>query len=191
MSTPPFPQWCEAAPDAEFSASSDCAARIDRFERRIRIRNGIEYGAGAMVCVLFTAAAIAAASVSEWLIAIAFALTVVGAIVVMKGLYTRGSNVDRRPEDPCLVHLERQYRRQYEALRDVPKWYIAPLIPGIAMFYAVVSANVAAKAGWHEALLGLTGPLALTLAIFIGVAAANWIAARALKRKLALLEDLA
>lgn len=191
MSTPPIPGWCDAAPDAAFSDPVDCSKRAHGFERRIRIRNITEYGAGALVGVLFGAGAIKAFAEGEQLIALTLALVVVGTAFVMWSLNKRASNLERHPEEPCLSYLTRQYRRQYEALRAVPLWYIGPLVPGIAAFYLVVTAKVAERTDWTTALEGVAGPASITIAVFVAVAGANLWAARSLKRKLESIEALA
>lgn len=191
MSLPPFPAWQNAASEASFSDPATCAARASKFERTIRRRNLIEYAAGAFVIVLFTASSAGAASKGEWLIALSMALTVVGAVIVLLGLRRRASNLDRRPEDPCVLHLRRQYERQFEALRDVPKWYLGPLIPGLALFYFAVTLGTAEVTGWLEALRGIAWPVVATIGLFGVIALANWIAARSLRRKIEEIDALA
>ncbi|MBV7259977.1 hypothetical protein [Erythrobacter crassostreae] len=191
MSTPPLPEWCEAAPEAAFSAPSECTVRANAFERRIRFRNVTEYVAGGFVALACGAAAVAAFWKGEPLIGISMALVVAGSLFVMWSLHKRGSNLTRRPEDPCITHLRRQYQRQYDALRAVPKWYLGPFIPGMLMFYAVTTVEVAESNGWAEALSGIVGPASATIAIFGGVALANWWAARSLKAKISSLDALA
>ncbi|EAQ30157.1 hypothetical protein NAP1_05255 [Erythrobacter sp. NAP1] len=186
-----MPGWDSQNSDASFSAPSDCAARIGKFERRIRFRNITEYAAGTLVILLFAGMAIGAFMRDELLITLSALLTVGGAIVVMVGLKRRASNLDRRPEDACLVHLRRQYQRQYEALRDVPRWYLAPLMPGVILFYYAVTSRVAEVTGWLRAIEGAAGPAAITFGIFALVALANWIGARALKKKADEIEALA
>lgn len=191
MSLPPFPAWQNAASEASFSDPAACAARASKFERTIRRRNLIEYAAGAFVIVLFTASSVGAAFKGEWLIALSMALTVIGAGFVMWGLHRRASNLDRRPEDPCVLHLRRQYERQFEALRDVPKWYLGPLIPGMALFYLAVVLGTAEVTGWVEALRGIALPVVATIGLFSVIALANWIAARSLRRKIEGIDALA
>lgn len=191
MSNLPIPGWCDAAPDAAFSDPVDCSKRADSFERRIRIRNITEYGAGALVGAIFGALAVKFFAEGESLMALTMTLIVVGAAIVMWNLNKRASNLVRHPEEPCLAYLTRQYRRQYEALRAVPLWYVAPLLPGVIGFYLVVTAKVAERTGWIGALEGLAGPAAVTFGVFGAVALANMWAARSLKRKLASMEALA
>lgn len=190
MSNPPFSQWRDDAADATFSPPADCRKRADKFGRQIRIRNAIEYGAGALVCVLFGASGIAALIKGELLIALSMALIVIGACLIVWSLHRRASNLVRQPEEPCLEYLRRQYRRQFDALNAVPKWYIGPLLPGVAMLYLVITAKAAEKIGWTAAFAGIAEPLAITAAVFGAVALANWYAARSLKRKLNSLDGL-
>lgn len=191
MTTPPLPQWQSSSPDAAFSAPSECSVRVSKFERRIWRRNLLEYAAGVFIALVMGASAIAAFAKGEAGIGIALALTVIGVGVIMWGLYVRGSNLARRPEDPCLVHLRRQYQRQYEALKAVPLWYIGPLIPGVALLYFTIAAEVAAKIGWVQALQGVAGSAAITFGIFGAVALVNWFGARSLKRKIDEIDALA
>lgn len=191
MSLPPFPAWQNAASEASFSDPAACAARASKFERTIRRRNLIEYAAGALVIVLFAASSAGATFRGEWLIALSMALTVVGAGFVMWGLHRRASNLDRRPEDPCVLHLRRQYERQFEALRDVPKWYLGPLVPGMALFYISVTLGTAEVTGWAAAMDGILWPVAATVGLFGAIALANWIAARSLKKKIDEIDALA
>ena len=191
MTTPPLPRWCDTAPDAAFTAPAECSRQADRFARRIRIRNGIEYAAGALVIALFGSSAVGAAVKGEWLIAAALALIVGGTLVILRNLHRRASNVERLPEEPCLVHLRRQYARQYAALRAVPAWYVGPLIPGCTLLYLGVAAGVAENAGWRTALTGIAQPAAITFGIFAVIALLNLFGARGLKRKLDALDRLA
>ena len=191
MTTPPLPEWCDAAPDAVFSDPQDCAVRATKFERRIRRRNLMEYVAGAIVIVGAGASSIAAGIKGDWGIALAMALTAIGAIVVLWGLFRRATNLERRPEDPCRMHLRRQYQRQYDALRDVPLWYIGPLIPGVLTLYAAIVTGAAEQIGVIEALKGAAGPAVLTFGILAAVALLNWLGARSLKREIQSLDSLA
>ena len=191
MTRPPLPEWCEAAPDAAFIAPTDCARRAGQFERRIRIRNGIEYAAGVLVIALFGSGAIGAGTRSEWIIALALALVVAGTLVIMRNLHRRAGNLDRLPEESCLMHLRRQYARQQAALKSVPAWYIGPLIPGVTLLYGAVTARVAEVAGWRVAIEGIAGPAAITFGSFGAIALINLFGARSFGRKIEALDALA
>jgi len=190
MTRPPFPLWTDTAQDAAFTDPTEAEQRAGAFERTVRRRNMIEYAAGALVFVLFFASAVGAVWIGEWAIAGSFALILGGVVVVIRNLARRAGNLERRPEDPCLVHLRRQYARQYAALRSVGTWYLAPLLPGLILFYAVVAWKVSLVAGWGEALSGLAVPFGATIAVFAAILAANLWAARGLKQRLDALEDL-
>lgn len=191
MSTPPIPGWQSAASDAHFSAPSQCAKRADRFERTIRIRNVIEYGAGALCLVLFGGVAAGAFYKGELLIGFASIAIVAGFVMVMRNLRRRASNLDRRPEDACLAHLRRQYQRQYDALRTIWSWYLGPLVPGLMLFYAAFAIGAADIIGWARAIEGIVFPVAATTALFGVIATANMVAARSIKRKIDALDGLA
>ncbi len=191
MSHSPSPQWQTGYSNAQFSTPATCADRANSFERRVRIRNVIEYVVGAFAVLLFGALTIGALFKDEKLISLASVLIVIGVLAVLWNLRRRASNLERRPEDACLTHLRRQYQRQYKALSAVPRWYIGPLIPGVALFYALVTSRVAEVAGWSVAIEGIVGPAAITFGLFTAIAAVNWIAARTLKRKIDALDRLA
>jgi len=190
-SNSPFPAWQSAMSDAQFSDTDQCTKLAGKFERQIRIRNFIEYGAGAFVLLLFGATTIGAVIKGDMLIAFSMAVTVAGVLIVLWGLWKRASNLERRPEDPCITHLRRQYQRQFEALSAVPLWYLGPLIPGMALFFFVVTFRVAQVAGWSTAVGGILQPVAIVSGIFGLVALVNWIAARSIKRKIEAIDALA
>lgn len=191
MSLPPLPAWQSAAKDAHFSDPAACATRLSKFERTIRIRNLLEYAAGGLMIVLFGASAIGALVKGETLIGMAMMLMMIGVAVVLWGIARRASNLDRRHEEPCLDHLARQYRRQYNALKSVPLWYIGPLVPGSIAVFAAVAAGVAEVKGWQAALAGITEPVLIHGGVFAAIIALNLIAARRLLRDLERIERLA
>lgn len=191
MNRPPIPGWHDEGRDAAFSDPAACNARATAFERKIRRRNFIEYAAGVLVTVLFGGSALGAIAKGEVLITAGLLTIIVGVWVALWNLRQRGSNLERRPEEPCLDHLKRQYRRQYEALRAVPLWYIGPMVPGVALFYFGVAEGVARTLGWSEALSGLAKPVAISFGIFAAIALANVVAARMIRRKIAELDTLA
>ncbi len=188
MTDLPFPEWGSAAHDAQFSQARSCETRATRFERRIRVRNAIEYIAGALVALLFGGATIAALLRGEIAFALGFLLVLAGTAAVLWNLHRRGANLERHPEDTCRAHLRRQYEHQRAALAAVPAWYIGPLLPGTLAIYATVTAKVAEKAGWATALSGIAGPAAITFGLFAAIALANLWGARRLAREIAALD---
>lgn len=191
MSTLPFSKWCETAADATFSDLAECSQRADSFERKVKRRNWLEYVVGFIMIPLFGAGSVGAAWEGELFIAASMAAIALGVIVVLWNLHRRASNLVRVPEDPCLIHLKRQYSHQYAALRAVPIWYIGPIVPGVLLFYFAVMAGVAEKIGWAAAAAGTAGSAAISFGIFGIVALLNWNAARLLKRKIDAIDALA
>lgn len=184
MTKPPFPLWTEEAQGAAFTDPAEIARRANAFERTIRRRNMIEYAAGGIVLVPAALAAIAAAWKGEYAFAFALGVLAAGIVVVLRNLARRAGNLDPHPEEPCLAHLERQYRRQYEALLSVPAWYVGPFVPGFVLLYGTVTWKTAEALGWRAAVEGMAVPVLATLAVGIAVVALNRWAARRIKRKL-------
>ena len=191
MSTPPLPGWTSATSNARFSDPSECAKRASRFERQVFWRNAVEYAAGALVIVLFTGMAVLGFSNGETLIGVAGIMIALGTMVVLWGLAKRASNLEQRPEDPCLLHLRRQYEHQYNALRSVPVWYLGPLVPGLLMFFAAITIGAAETLGWLRALEGTAGYFATMVGLFAAIAFLNAFAARSLRRRIEALDALA
>ncbi|MEQ8773651.1 MAG: hypothetical protein RIC51_12565, partial [Erythrobacter sp.] len=178
MTQPPFPLWTEEAQGAAFTDPAEIARRADAFERSIRRRNLIEYAAGGIVLFPAALAAGAAALIGEYAFAFALGALAAGIIVVLRNLARRAANLEQRPEEPCVEHLERQYRRQYEALRSVPTWYVGPFVPGFVLLYGTVAWKTAGALGWRAAMEGMAVPVLATLAVGIAVVALNRWAAR-------------
>jgi hypothetical protein len=133
MSPSPLPLWTAAASDAAFTAPEACVARASAFERRIARRNRRERIAGLIQLPFWGGLGGFFLWEGEWLIGLALLLCGAGVLVVLRNLARRASNLAPQPEEPCLTHLERQYRRQYDALQSVPLWYVGPLVPGTRM----------------------------------------------------------
>jgi len=190
MTPHPFPNWTNIGSSAEFSDPTTCAKRASKFARMVSIRNGIEYAAGALVFVLFSGAAILAVMRSEFMIALSMAMVVAGIVVVVWNLKRRASNLVQKPEDACLVHLKRQYQHQYKALRSVPMWYVGPFVPGLALFYGAITYNAAQVIGVEAALRGLAQYGGITVGLFAIIILANIVAARSLKRQIAIFDAL-
>lgn len=191
MSMPPFPLWSAAASDATFASPEACAARASAFERSIARRNRRERMAAWVQIPFWGALAAFFLWQGEWLIGLSLLLVCAGVLMVMRNLTRRADNLPPQPEEPCLVHLERQYRRQYEALMSVPGWYIGPLVPGVLAFFAAVTAGVAESKGWIAALEGALWPFTLISGLFAVVIILNRVAAKAIAAELARLKALA
>lgn len=188
MTDKPFPFWTDQNATASFSDPGTCETRMTAFEKKVRRRNLIEYVAGGLVIAMFGVLAVIFAAAGEWLIvATALAIILAAVFVVMK-LHRDGSTLGRLPEQSCREHLRDQLIRQRDLLRGVPKWYVAPFIPGLVGFYAVVSANIAAQRGWASAMEGMWVKLVLTMIVLIFVVWLNVHAAKKLDREIEALD---
>lgn len=190
MTHPPFPGWTDAAHDSTFADPAEIKERTAGFTKTIRRRNMIEYAAGGIVLVPAALASVAAAWTGEYAFALALGTLAAGIVIVLRNLHRRAGNLERRPEEPCVVHLRHQYRRQYEALRSVPAWYIGPLVPGFLLLYGTVTWKSAEALGWRAALEGMALPVLATLAGGAFIVLLNRWAARGIRRKLDALDEM-
>jgi hypothetical protein len=191
MTNSPFPLWTAAASDAAFTPPEACAAHASAFERRIARRNRRELAAGLIQLPFWGGLAGFFLWEREWLVGFALLLCGAGVLVVLRNLARRAGTLAPQPEEPCLAHLERQYRRQLDALESVPAWYIGPLVPGVLALFAGVTAGVAESRGWIAALEGVLWPFTGTFGLFAIVILLNRVAARSLAAELARLKALA
>lgn len=188
--TLPLPQWSEDGSNACFSDPFECATRSEQFARRIRMRNAMEYIAGGAVIVLSGAACLGALWFAQYLFAVAFGLIAAGGVHVLRNLRKRASNISREPEMPCLNYLRCQYVRQRDALRSVPRWYLAPFVPGLIVLFGLVTHEIARARGLGAALGAVAVPAGMVLITMLVVAGLNlWEAAR-LQRKIEQLDEI-
>lgn len=180
--------WRTDGAQDSFTNPEDLVNRSTAFERTIRRRNLIEYAAGVLLLCLEVPAFVMFAVSGEPLMAGAMVLMFVGTLVVLWNLYKRASMQRRRPEEDCRSHLVAQYRRQADALRTVPLWYIGPLLPGVLGVYGAVTFKALGKVPPSEILVEMGRPLGITLAFFAFVIWLNLRTARSLERKVEALE---
>lgn len=180
--------WRADSGPGTFTNPEDLMHRSTAFERTIRRRNIVEYAAGALIVLLATPAAVLFVTMGEPWLAISLGLTAAGAAIVMWNLHRRASAQKRRPEEDCRNHLVAQHRRQAEALRKVPLWYIGPLLPGVLGVYATVASKAVGQVDTWEIVTEIGRPLGITLAFFGFVIWLNLRAARKLERQVEELE---
>lgn len=161
----------------------DVRRGASRFDRHIRIRNGIEYAAGAVVVAIFSIGIIVEPSL---LVKLAHLLIVIGTCFVMWQLYRRGSV----PEAPTcattaelLRHHRRHLARQRDALKSVWLWYLMPFLPGQILYFFAVSAVPGKE--WVKVASGI-----FMATIFIGAWWLNRKGARKLQRAIDELDRL-
>jgi len=122
------------------------------FDQLIARRNRRESLAFALAMVVLVGGAVLFLVFGQLPLAASAAATALGAGFVVHTLRTRGANPEGRLRD-ALLH-------QADLLDDVARWYIAPLVPGVA--------GICLVAGWSR-------PLPV-LALVAGLAVLAWVA---------------
>lgn len=167
----PFRQaWQAGTSVAEpIPALPDLHRRASRFERRIRLRNAVEYAAIMLVVAAFGAFAILA-PVPLPAMRIGAALVVIGALYVAWQLHRRASFRPPSPGLPLVEHHRRELVRQRDAVASVANWYLAPFLPGmlLILFGPVIDGGSRAWAalGWEQ-LPALVLPPAFFLFVWL------------------------
>jgi hypothetical protein len=112
----------------------DLAAAATSFERKVRLRNLIEYAVGAVFIPLMAAAA--AFAPWGWMMRTACVLGVLGVAFILWQLHRRaepGRTPTEGSTQSLLAFQRAELVRQRDALRSVPVWYILPLVPAFLM----------------------------------------------------------
>jgi len=158
-----------------------------RFERRIQWRNVREYVAAIAVVVF--------ASFEFWragdaMVRIGFGLMIAGIFYLIWHLLSKGT-WRPLPEDAglssCIEFQRRQLEQQRDLLNSVWRWYLGPLIPGMAvLLLAFASANPGHLK--HPALVVVPEAM-FFVAICVGIVLVNGRAARRLQRQIDELEQ--
>jgi hypothetical protein len=123
--------WQASAADPALPDLAAVRAGADRFYRRVRRRNAIEYVAGAFVVLCFSAYAVFLPMPT---MRIGAAMVVVGTLIVVRQLHRLAAAAplpERAAVEPILVHQRAQLARQRDALAGIFTWYLLPLIPGL------------------------------------------------------------
>ncbi len=181
--------WQASAADAALPPLAEVRAGADRFYRRVRRRNLVEYSAAAFVILAFAVQAVILPFVAMRVGAVA---VVIGTLIVVWQLY-RSASAEPPPEAaatlPILAHTRAQLARQQRALSRVAIWYLGPLVPGMAIL-------LLAPIFGH----GRTAPLAIqgnqlfaigvAVLIFVGVWWLNQLGARKLGAAIAEIDAL-
>lgn len=175
--------WQAEGAAETFTNPEEFMKRSTGFERTIRRRNLLEYAAGVLLLCIEVPAFLLFAAAGQALMAGAMVLMFVGTLAAMWNLHLRASTLRRRPEQDCRSHLIAQYRRQVEALRTVPLWYIGPLLPGVLGVYGTVAIKAIGVRPVGEIIENIGLPLGGTLAFFGFVIWLNLRAAKALQRQ--------
>ena len=172
-------RWKGQAADAVAVPVEKLRRGVTRFQRRIALRNAIEYLACGVVIAAFA-----------WYMVVfpyplmeaGSALIILATIVVAWQLRVRGASAPL-PADmgqrSWLDFHRAQLERQRDALRSVWLWYVAPFVPGMVVFRWGVETELAAGAPFAR---GAWANLSIA-AVFVAVIALNRYAAMRLQRR--------
>jgi small-conductance mechanosensitive channel len=162
--------------------------RASKFERRIRWRNAREYAGVAIVVGVF---GYYIKSVPFLLARAGSVLTIAGALYVAWQLHRRGSS-ETAPAgaalEDCLGFHRRELERQRDALASVWRWYLGPLVPGLAVFVAGTALAVPIPIGYRALTAAIM--LAIVGVVFWLVAKLNRSGARKLQTRIDELQAL-
>lgn len=153
--------------------------RADALRRKVRFSNTMELVAGAFVVVYFIA--MATVPVFGGLPAmsrVGAALIACAAIFVLTYLFLRSARAEPRRDLSTLACYREDLERRRALLASVPKWYIAPFWPGMALFFAGIFVE-----HWHEP--GAPPVFVVCVLVVVAVNASIWLANRRAARKLA------
>ena len=126
--------WQASAADPALPDLTAVRAGADRFYRRVRRRNTLEYAAAVIVVVAFSAYVLVLPSLA---MRIGSAMIILGTLFVVRQLHRLASATpppERAAAEPILVHQRAQLARQRDALAGILTWYLLPLVPGLLVF---------------------------------------------------------
>jgi hypothetical protein len=162
-------------------------ASAGTFQRRIQGRNLREYIAAIAMAVFFSYEFWRAGDV---LVRIGFALIIAGIFYLIWHLLSKGS-WRPLPEDAglssCIEFQRRQLEQQRDLLRSVWRWYLGPLVPGLAV---LLVAFWRANPGHLKHPAFIVVPEAIFFAaVTFAIAKLNHNAARKLQRQIEELDE--
>jgi hypothetical protein len=176
--TDPFVEaWQASVAEAPLPPLDDLRKGADLFYRRIRRRNRVEYSAAALVVLCFGAYCVLLPSL---IARIGSLLVVLGTLFATWQLDRRASAIAVPPAEaalPLVAHQRAQLVRQRDALASVGRWYLLPLVPGLAVM--MIGPTIA---GGPAALLNMgRGQIFGILAAFLVFGGVWWLNRRAAK----------
>lgn len=152
--------WSQQKEEPFAMSLTDIHERASRFQTRVQWRNMIEYGAAVIVVVAFSAIAL---TTPDWGIRAAAALIIAGILYVCWKL-AKVAGAATKEEGVSWADFHRaELVRQRDATASVWRWYLAPLLPGMAVFI-VATASSAAE-----------GDIPVVARIAVAIAATLWV----------------
>jgi hypothetical protein len=157
--------WQNQTPRPSPLTLADLRRRSGRFRSQVAWRNFREYAVSALLVVYFSDRAWNPGSGG---MRAGYLLMAAGLLYMMYQLHRRAASIGTPAEvawTPCLSHYRAELERQRDVLRAVWKWYLGPLVPGLA----VILATAGVTGFRHSVLAGF-----LALAIAGVIAAVLW-----------------
>lgn len=180
MSDPVIQFWAGQAVAPVAIDATEMAARADRFARRIRRRDAIEYTAGALVIGAFGWIGYA---FDDAVLRVACAVIILGTLIVMRHLWKRRVRSDAaRLGQASHLYYRAELVRQRDSLASVWRWYLGPFLPGLLLFQFAIWRLVAQAMGPADATAGLLQTSLPIMAVLVGIHWLNRMAARRLTR---------
>lgn len=137
--------WQASVTEAQPPSMEEVRAGAEKFYRKVRLRNRIEYVACAVAVIAFT---IQAFTLNNVLQRAGAAMVVAGTLFAAWQLHRRASAV--APESagamPILDFTRMQLARQRDALSSIFWWYILPFLPGLGLIMIGAGQDPAAAA---------------------------------------------
>lgn len=168
--------WQTAEADSPLPAAEAIQARANALRSRLLRRNLTEYLAAGLVVCVFAAYAV---MFPPLLCKLGAVLVCLASLLVSGILAWRGHPRQTDMGEDCLAFYVAELRRQSRLLRWVWLWYIAPFLPGLALFF------IGLAQGLPPSYRIVIGPSIVVVAvIFTGIIWLNRHIARGLERTL-------
>lgn len=163
----------------------ELAAAATKFERKINRRNLIEYVAGAVAILAFSAEGVFL--FREWVARTGAALIIVGLVFILWQLHLRASPrrapAEGSPES-LMTFQRAQLVRQRDALRWVPVWYILPVVPGMIVMGVGVGTHPRPGMSLQHSLVGMAASWTVVGLVFVIIWLLNALGAAKLDREI-------
>lgn len=176
--------WTQQKEETFSMSIADIHVRAARFQAGVRQRNWREHIVAAVMVGVFGWIGWMAPDLA---VKIGAALIVLGIVYVSVQLATKaraGSAQDLASAKTWAVFYREELMRQYMALRDVWRWYLAPLAPGLLVLMAGASFAPDRSAPLFAKAILFGVCLLIVAVVFWGVAWINLRAARQIKAQI-------
>ena len=147
--------WQNQKSEGVHMSVAEIRLRAGKYNHKVLWRNAREYIAALAVTVFFSLNFL---HTDDMLTRFGFGLIVAGMIYVCWNLHSKGS-ARGLPQDlgaaTCLLFHRRELERQRDLLRGVWRWYLGPMIPGLAVIIVAAALSGAVRVnhfGWMIAV---------------------------------------